>query len=709
MAEKSKILEVLGGSKADLLLMEKVRRSLQANERVKYLLSLLQLAMTQAHAQAPDPDDLSVERLRAGIEDAGLDRVIAGAAIAGDGGLEIPCADRVVALALEETARMCAPLSIARRSDAELLLQRLSVIAGECRPYVDGKTDGPPESLTSGPAPAAAPALEETPRPETGPPAGEDGARRVLPADFVPRLTSANRRGKDSLHLVVMDAHKVLNGLIAELSGRRETIGGAEALGLIPEDRRLVEAFTEGVKSTAPLKGSHPGLGTTAMRIGSKLILQNDIGETDAHVVLVEIEDGKLEITYTDVHDKRVEFFAELLKDLGIRWRKTESRSSAELTEGAFFLLRGTLLVSDPARAEEVLRGFGASLVFLIDWNKARKRLRTFLRGSDVMEVLRWSSLERIGHLPFLSYGDEELIYEALEALPRGTVRLGEPLGEILGRKGALEFMKDVLRLSRESYDKKEPRILLVDRLRCLLRARAQRRGGSADEMLLELAGLAVEASLAFRDAVRAITRPVPGLIQRSYVRIAGWEERADDRLNRIRKLHLKDDQPLLPVAVKVDDALDALEDACDLARSISERSEARSPGGELVSMLEESAELALRSSQLFLRILHRYRELAGGGLGEPLFSAINELKQTEKKGDQLKRSFRWKFLSPPEGVGDGPRPPAGGGGDAPRGTLTLLALRELQGSVEEAINSLCRGGFLVHDLAYAAMERRNG
>ena len=48
-----------------------------------------------------------------------------------------------------------------------------------------------------------------------------------LPAKYRGRLTSAERGGEDSLHLVVMDAHKAINSLISELSGHRETVGGA--------------------------------------------------------------------------------------------------------------------------------------------------------------------------------------------------------------------------------------------------------------------------------------------------------------------------------------------------------------------------------------------------------------------------------------------------------------------------------------------------
>jgi uncharacterized protein Yka (UPF0111/DUF47 family) len=209
--------------------------------------------------------------------------------------------------------------------------------------------------------------------------------------------------------------------------------------------------------------------------------------------------------------------------------------------------------------------------------------------------------------------------------------------------------------------------------------------------MIRELAGLAVESALTFRDALRSVSRPVPGLIARSHERICAWEERADERLNRIRKIHLKDPQPLLPVGASVDDALDALEDAIDLSHAIEVHAVDGNPPAEMLRMLEQAAETVVQSAQLFYRILHRYRDLVRGGTPETLFDLINELKQAEQSGDRLKREFRWKVLS---------------SRDDPR---VLLTLRELGDQVEEAINALKRAGFLVHDLAYTAMERIHG
>ncbi len=60
-----------------------------------------------------------------------------------------------------------------------------------------------------------------------------------------------------------------------------------------PSDRNLIKAFMRGVNQTAPLKFDHPGLGTTATHTDDKLVIQNDIGTTDAHVLVVHVvQDG---------------------------------------------------------------------------------------------------------------------------------------------------------------------------------------------------------------------------------------------------------------------------------------------------------------------------------------------------------------------------------------------------------------------------------
>ncbi|MGA8170350.1 MAG: hypothetical protein WB816_05905 [Methylocystis sp.] len=95
-------------------------------------------------------------------------------------------------------------------------------------------------------------------------------------------MTSARSGRADSLHLLVMDAHKANYRVATETAV--EVIGGAQFHHLGPDDRGRVAAFMRGLNRTAPLAFGHPGLATTAARVSPRLTIQNDIGATDAHV-----------------------------------------------------------------------------------------------------------------------------------------------------------------------------------------------------------------------------------------------------------------------------------------------------------------------------------------------------------------------------------------------------------------------------------------
>ena len=82
-----------------------------------------------------------------------------------------------------------------------------------------------------------------------------------------------------------------------------------------------------GVNRTKGLKFDHPGLGTTATRSGDRLVIQNDIGLTEAHVLVVHLEPPKVTVTYTDVHLERLLFFQSLLDAVSRSGGRTRSPS----------------------------------------------------------------------------------------------------------------------------------------------------------------------------------------------------------------------------------------------------------------------------------------------------------------------------------------------------------------------------------------------
>src|SRR5208283_818486 len=97
----------------------------------------------------------------------------------------------------------------------------------------------------------------------------------------------------------------------------------------------LVCAFMAGVNRTSRLKFNHPGLGTAASRSGSRLIIQNDIGTTDAHVIVIHVEGRKVSLTYSDVHLDRLQFFRAMLDRFAVDWTDPRGSQAPSLAGGA--------------------------------------------------------------------------------------------------------------------------------------------------------------------------------------------------------------------------------------------------------------------------------------------------------------------------------------------------------------------------------------
>jgi hypothetical protein len=110
--------------------------------------------------------------------------------------------------------------------------------------------------------------------------------------------------------------------------------------GLHPEDRAAVESFMEGLNMTRALKFNHPGLDTMATRSGTRLLIQNDIGTTDAHVVVIAVKKHAVTVTYTDVHRARAKFFCALFDKFPAKWSGLDRHVAAGLGEDNGFFSR---------------------------------------------------------------------------------------------------------------------------------------------------------------------------------------------------------------------------------------------------------------------------------------------------------------------------------------------------------------------------------
>lgn len=559
---------------------------LAANDRIKYAFSLLQMAL--AHADNPDQPAASLkqERIGCGIDDPDLDGVVAASRMV-DAACHVPGAAKILA-----------------RIEADMRLMAAPVLAT--------KPDGLAARL--------------------------DKLLKALPAaegDLLdPAATSAMMRAghghADSLHRLVMDLHKQLNALQADLA--EETLDGAAAYNLNDADRPLVKAFMAGLNRTAKLKFDHPGLATTATRAGERLVIQNDIGTTDAHVIVIHVQDLTTSVTYTDVHAERLAFFQEMLTPRGMTW---ESQRTATLAAGEpFFMATGRLVAADAESLRSNLDFLGSRLVFLIDWNRARKQLRQFQRGPERLALLAWAAEADIGHRGFLELGGAKLVNQAIEATARASMHFGDRLCDVLGDGETQAFLRFVFQTATEGLLSGTSRVLIQDRVRVLLAAHFSNEERQLLRIAADHAGLIFEIASLVRDGVEA---EAEGAAKRAK-RARRFEHDADQLVSETREAVRRrpDFAVFLDLLRSADDAADELEDATFLL-------DLDILDGKPLEHLQGLADLLVQASQEWIKALGHAAQIglqAGRAETEDFLTAIDRISGLEHRADDAERAL---------------------------------------------------------------------
>jgi len=608
---KARIVDELG--EQELLLPALVNEALAANDRAKYLMTLLQVAREQAdHPEDPAATDLKPERLACGITDTHLDTVVGRSRKEGPDAYCIPAASHIHDLFIEDIRRMLAPLGVR---------------AGPAPPNGDRRSAAYQERVQR--------LLSQAPSP----------AEERVSEDYINRLTSGQRNVNDSLHLLVMDLHKELSQLQQQLA--TETIDGAQVYGVREDDRPLIAAFMAGVNQTRELKFDHPGLGTTATRSGERLVIQNDIGMTEAHVLVVHVEGERVTLTYTDVHIDRLVFFQNLFGRFEVHWQDTVSRRALGLREDLYHLCLGTYAARDGADLLAYLTFLGSRLVFLIDWNRARKRLRKFAPRRVCLEVLRWAADHNYGHRGFLSLGGEQLIFDALQTAGRLPLPPGGQLSDLLGPERTAEFLKFTLQTASAGLRAGQSEFLIRDEICAELRHYIDTVHQGLLEVAAEHASLVVELALAARDMILAVgpTRD-RDLVQRMVLRARKWEHHADELVNRCRAAQIRGDAPgpVLDLLVAADDIADGLEEAIFWMSLLPDAVEAG-----MSEPLNDLASLVVQGAQEYLKAVENARRLHRGSPREQVadfLEAVDRTLTVEHQTDDAHRRTQAGVLS---------------------------------------------------------------
>ena len=597
--EKSHIIDALGES--GLLLPALLNAALAANDRAKYYFTLLQVAQARAlHPEAP-AGDLRAERLAAGIAEEAFDGIVT-ASRRGEGELtRIPRVQDICTALYQDLQRMLEPIQAAASPDWGGFAARLKLLAA--RPWC--KTDD------------------------------------LISDEQVAAMTSGSRKRGDSLHLLVMDLHKALNALQARIA--TESVDGAQAYDIRAEDRPLIGAFMRGIRQTLPLKFDHPGLGTTATRAGEVLILQNDIGTTDAHVLVVHVEGLHARLTYTDVHMQRLLFFQSLFESWRVGWEDTRSRADQTMEDGVYHLCIGGYRAQEQKELEDYLAFLGSRLVFLIDWNRARKRLRPLLPKKESLALLKWAADHDHGHMAFLRAGGEQMLAEALAFTARGPLPLGARLDSVLGREQAADYMKFVLRACAEGLLAGRSEGLIQDEVRAELANYFHSTQQSLVDLAAEQAAYAIEIAAGVRDCLlEARGEAAPARFARHAERAQGWEHQADELVNRARNTASQSGRSdfFRSLIETADDVVDELEEAAFHLTLLPHDG----GDGALYEPLNALARLLVDGAQEYLRSLETVRTLRRGGPREDMqdfLEAIHRIMVVERQSDGAQRAVK--------------------------------------------------------------------
>jgi uncharacterized protein Yka (UPF0111/DUF47 family) len=646
MADKIRIIEELGES--ELLLPGIVNKALAANDRIKYYFTLLQTARNRADHPRQEIFSLKVEREDAGETDILLDGVVAGT-VKSAGIYRVPYLRKILSSVQSCMHDMVYPFEVQHTDDGKEFRKRVDAL------------------------------LEQFPQ----------GDGDIISGEIINAITSGDISTGDSLHLLVMDLHKLLNRLQADLS--RESISGAMTYSLRPEDRPPVQSFMDGLHRTEPLKFGHPGLGTTATRINDRVVIQNNIGLTDAHVLVVKVEGTVVTVTYTDIHMQRLQFFQSLFEKWSMKWEDTLSRKGPKTFEKKMYhLSSGRYTGKDEKDRDEFLSYLGSRIVFLIDWNRARKSLRNFLPNKDTISVLKWAADNDAGHLGYLSLGGEVTIYEALDLAAKAPLRYGEPLHRILGREKTTEYFIWVLRTASNGLIREQSVALIKDEIR----AEMLRFFRSAHEGLRGLseehATYLVEVAEVVRDSlIHASRGKETDFITRSARRAKRWESQADAIVSKIRTLsqRMEKEEYFIGLITASDDALDSLEEAAFFITLTAPHKGAR----PVIQRLTGLAELALRGSQELLKAIIASQYVQQGFTREEMqefLTAVDRVVGIEREADEELRTTVTTVLT----TTTDPR--------------ELAVFMEIARNIEESTNALMKAGFIMRDTILAGVNR---
>jgi uncharacterized protein Yka (UPF0111/DUF47 family) len=320
--------------------------------------------------------------------------------------------------------------------------------------------------------------------------------------------------------------------------------------------------------------------------------------------------------------------------------------------------------------------------VFLIDWNRARKCLREFLRKEDVVPLLKWAADQNLGHRGFLALGGERLLYEAIDFAQQTPLRYGERLHEAIGPDVAVEYLKFVLRATAEGLLQGRSERFIRDEIKaelagCFHGAMENLLGIAADHVVFVF-----ELATAVRDGLTVYGEPgCAEHLARTAQRARKWEQEADALVSRIRSLVQQSHKPGVYLALlrESDDAADALEEAAFLMTLLPKVA----PAGPLLEPVQSLAALLVGDAQEMVKMVEAASHVHRAGAREDLqdfLEAVDRIVGIEHETDAGQRAMTSALIL---GAPD---------------FRALQLLLFLSNALEEAADALLRSALILRD-----------
>jgi uncharacterized protein Yka (UPF0111/DUF47 family) len=602
---KEKAVAALG--QQSLLMPAWIKSALSANDRIKLYLSLLQSAAQYARQSEAPVADWGPDIAKAGLHDVGwLKDFVKTAYFEGH------------ALVLPEMVQFLRVLA----SDLSIMARPICEVVQDSTLNLTARRDM---------------WLQELRRMED-----QEG----LSSESLAALTRGNRDAGDSFHLLVMDLHKQLNALAGQIA--TEDLDGAHVWQLEDADRPRIQAFMRGLHRTGPLKFSHPGLDTVATRDGSRLLIQNDIGTNDVHVLVIEVEQQTISLTYSDLHAGRFAFFCEMLEEIGFAWNIHEPLTTSGLNAGKPYTVGTATLEADGQKLLDALEGVASRIVFVIDWNRARKRLQFFVSKAQAVAILRRSSQEEWGHMAWLLAGADRLVFNAMQAVDSDAFRVGDRLDEVLGEAAASGYLTSLLRISSTMLRQNQPVALIADEARVLLVRVLHRRTFEFD-LLADHAAYCHALAGALCEALENGAAPASAEISQAVARAKSWERQADHQLMeaRLRAERHTRWSPIVDLLEKSDDVADALEEAIFMhsLTLLAPLSGLPAPVNEALRRLAETTLAAIQDQVRAIEIARTVSEESDSTDSELFLQTLWRVLRAERLCDELSRQARMTIV----------------------------------------------------------------